>query len=92
MRALTKERFKTVRRILWILFAGICVFHFIYDGKSTGAMMRLVHEQGLPRDMALKKILWLCAPLNIAAFFVLVSILLVGCAEVILKRRGFKQD
>ena len=71
------KRFRTrsVKNVCWLLFIGICVFHAWFDGRN-GALMQELERQGQSFTSARNQ-LWLCAPLNIATFIVLVLIVIL---------------
>src|SRR5439155_18244652 len=64
---------KTVKRLCWLLLAGIFVFHFWADGRNATLMQEL-QRHGATAANAREELHWLCAPLNVAALAVLLLI------------------
>jgi hypothetical protein len=75
-----------VSRILLLVFAAICVFHFWSDGKNCSLMIELGQQGVSPREIQ-QRLHFLCAPLNVAAIVVLIG---AGVAERIERRRKHK--
>jgi uncharacterized membrane protein AbrB (regulator of aidB expression) len=61
-----------VSRILLLVLAAICVFHFWSDGKNISLMTEL-QQQGVRAAEISQRVRFLCAPLNIAAIVVLIG-------------------
>ena len=64
------HRAKAVKRLCWLLLAGIFVFHFWADGRNA-TLMHELQRHGATAAGAREQLNWLCAPLNVAALAVL---------------------
>ena len=67
------DRTRSVKNVCWLLFIGLCVFHALSDGRN-GTLMEELQRQGQSLASAREQLYWICAPLNIATFTVLVLI------------------
>jgi hypothetical protein len=71
------DRIRSAKRTCVLSLIAICVVHMWSDGKNGTLMMELQRE-GQSLANAREQIHWLCAPLNIATFIVLVLIVVLS--------------
>ena len=78
------DRIRFIKKICWLLFIAICVFHVWSDGRNV-MLMKELQRQGQSIASAREHIYWLCAPLNTATLIVLG---LIATLSIKLKRNG----
>ena len=71
------DRIRSIKKLCWLLLVAICVFHVWSDGRN-GMLVKELQLQGQSLASAREQIHWLCAPLNIATFIVLVLIVILS--------------
>ena len=72
-----RDRIKSVRKVCWLLLMAIAAFHAWSDARN-GMLMKELQRQGLSLASAREQFYWLCAPLNVATFIVLILIVILS--------------
>lgn len=72
--------FKWFRALLWLSIPGVGFFHIWYDGQCA-ASVRELQSQGVTAAAAHEQVRWLCGPLNLSLFSILIAILVVGSVQ-----------
>jgi hypothetical protein len=66
------KRIRWVKRVCWLLFVGVCIFHLWHDGRSAPHLEK--DQPGQLRVIAPAATVSLCAALNLTALTLLVLI------------------
>ena len=77
-----------VRRICWLLFAALCIFHIWDDGRNVECIRKL-QQTGFSEKQISESVHWHCGVLNALMLVVLGTVIVLGVAETRLKKMTY---